>query len=124
VGPVDRICCPSWTQIPKPALRLLSPLGRSLNRQLKPWPNKHGRQWRLWRVGSDPAAFFELLCLSAMVGECLGVPPRSLAEGGFVGARGRGRRRHPAGRVVAVAIRNPIARAQNPACLGPFTWRD
>jgi hypothetical protein len=31
---------------------------------------------------SDPAAFSELLRLSALVGECLGVSARSLAEGG------------------------------------------
>jgi hypothetical protein len=31
---------------------------------------------------SDPAAFTELLGLSALVGECLGVSARSLAEGG------------------------------------------
>ncbi len=32
---------------------------------------------------SDPAAFSELLRLSALVGECLGVSARSLAEGGW-----------------------------------------
>jgi hypothetical protein len=31
---------------------------------------------------SDPAAFSELLRLSALVGECLGVSARSLADGG------------------------------------------
>jgi hypothetical protein len=31
---------------------------------------------------SDPAAFSELLQLSALVGECLGISARSLAEGG------------------------------------------
>jgi hypothetical protein len=31
---------------------------------------------------SDPAAFSELLRLSALAGECLGVSARSLAEGG------------------------------------------
>jgi hypothetical protein len=31
---------------------------------------------------SDPAAFSELLRLSALVGECLGISARSLAEGG------------------------------------------
>jgi hypothetical protein len=31
---------------------------------------------------SDPAAFTELLRLSAFVGECLGVSARSLADGG------------------------------------------
>ena len=31
---------------------------------------------------SDPAAFSELLRLSALVGECLGVTARSLADGG------------------------------------------
>jgi hypothetical protein len=31
---------------------------------------------------SDPAAFSELLSLSAFVGECLGVSARSLADGG------------------------------------------
>jgi hypothetical protein len=31
---------------------------------------------------SDPAAFSELLQLSALVGECLGVSARSLADGG------------------------------------------
>jgi hypothetical protein len=31
---------------------------------------------------SDPAAFSELLRLSALVGECLGISARSLADGG------------------------------------------
>ena len=54
----------------------------SLSRQLRPWPNKHNRQSKLSRVLSDPAAFSELLRLSALVGESLGVSARSLADGG------------------------------------------
>src|SRR5215211_2951035 len=42
---------------------------------------------------------------------------RTIASGGrILGARGERRRRHPTGRVVALGIRHPLARAATPGC--------